>query len=148
MNYQNGHSVRLDLGPELRSGLIKYMAKHDLDREFAALQLFIKSLQSEGMISREVYEFYISRYSRTISSMSLTSAPAKSIEQVNHDAKLAEKDRLFEMVLSQWDLSHKPGWKEGWLKQAEKHPDLPNAKKLLDKFREKVFVSKNSERSF
>lgn len=45
---------------------------------------------------------------------------------------MQEKDRLFGLVASQWMLPHKPGWKENWVKEAEKYPDLENARRILE----------------
>ena len=62
------HAVFVCLAPELRAGLVKYRAEKELGDSFALLLLITKALFQEQKISREVYEFFVQRYSRKLSS--------------------------------------------------------------------------------
>lgn len=124
------HILQLMLGPEMRSALIKYQAKHDLSPNYAALQCLAKQLYNEGYLDKGNYEILILKYGRKL-------VPERAVkltfEQLKEKQKLDEKARTFSMVLDQWNIQHKPGWKEDWLRQAEKYKDqIPAARMLLD----------------
>lgn len=128
------HSVTLHLAPELRSGLIKYMAKHDLDKQYAALSLLVKAMRSEGIISQEAYEVFSSRYGKTVTSLAAPLAPKPlSKDEMQLKQKIDEKTRLFRAVIGDWKYDHKAGWKENWKKAAAEWADrIPEAKKILE----------------
>lgn len=135
------HVVKLCLAPELRSALNHYGAKHDLDKQFAALHLLVKALKCEGLLDVDAADYFLSKYSKTISSMSdrvLLSAKPKTPLEMEAKQKLDERNRLFAMVIEQWDLPHKAGWKDNWLKQAEKAPECCEAVRLLEKVAARV----------
>ncbi|MCX8151388.1 MAG: hypothetical protein N3D85_07830 [Candidatus Bathyarchaeota archaeon] len=126
----NDHIIKICVAPELRSALIKYMAKHDLDKQFAVLHLLTKALHSEQLISKEVYEVYSFRYSRKLVSNSIERMMTQ--EQLKEKQLIEEKTRIFSMVLDQWHL-HGEDWRNKWIKQAEEWKDkVPNAKLILD----------------
>lgn len=133
MSYQNNkpHIVKLCLAPELRSALIKYMAKHDLDKEYATLHLLVKALYTEALITKEVYEVYSYRYSRKlVSDRSIERMMTQ--EQLKEKQLIEEKTRIFSMVLDQWNL-HGEEWRKKWIMKAEEWKDkVPNAKLVLD----------------
>ena len=124
------HVVKICLAPELRSALIKYMAKHDLDKQYAILHLLTKALYTEQLISKEVYEVYSYRYSRKlVQSQHIEQIMTK--EQREHREMLENKTRQFSLVLEQWDI-HGLEWRKKWLAEAEKWKDeVPNAKLIL-----------------
>lgn len=136
------HIAQIMLAPELRSALIQYGAKHDLDKQYAVLHLLVKSLRSEGLLSSEDAEFFLCKYGKTITAMSARQAPRPmTLAQLQEKTKYDEKNRTFTLVIEQWDLGHKPGWKDSWIRQAEQLQEkCPEAKRLLDKIRDKVFV--------
>lgn len=124
------HIIRLCLAPELRSALIKYMAKHDLDKEYAALHLLVKALYTEQLISKEVYEVFSYRYSRRLVRNDLERLMTQ--EQLRAKQELEHKAKLFSMVLDQWHL-HGEEWRRKWIAEAEKWKDkVPNAQLILD----------------
>lgn len=132
MEYQETkpHIIRLCLAPELRSALIKYMAKHDLDKEYAALHLLVKALYGEQLISREVYEVFSFRYSRRLVRNDLERLMTQ--EQLRVKQELEHKAKLFSMVLDQWHL-HGEDWRRKWIAEAEKWRDrVPSAQLVLD----------------
>jgi hypothetical protein len=52
---------------------------------------------------------------------------------VQEQKTLAEKDKVFKMVLEQWQIHPALEWRHKWVKQAEKWKDqLPHAKALWD----------------
>lgn len=117
------------------------MGKHDLDKQFAALCLIVKAMRSENLITQETYEIYLSRYSKTVSSMSsVHEAKPMTLEQLNAQQKIDEQTRYFEAILrDQWDLHISPVWRTKVLENAEKWKDqIPAANALLEKFRDKV----------
>ena len=57
--------------------------------------------------------------------------PPHIVEQ--EQKTLMEKDRMFKMVLDQWELHPALEWRIKWVKEAEKWQDkLPHAKMLVD----------------
>jgi hypothetical protein len=136
LNYQGDHTVPLHLAPELRSGLIKYMEKHDLDKQFAALCLLTKSLRSEGLLSEEAYNFYMARYSKTVSSMSPMNQQTKplTLDELKVQQKLDEKTRYFQAILKgEWTTHPSPEWRKKVLVIADEWKDrVPQARLVLD----------------
>ncbi len=127
------HTVMVHLAPELRSGVIKYMAKHDLDKEYAVLSLLVKAMRSEGIITQEAYEVYASRYGKTVSSLS-SPLNSKQLSKAELDTKqkLDEKARYFSMVLDQWQI-HGSDWRRKKLVEAEEWRDrVLSANLVLD----------------
>lgn len=114
------HCVQLCLAPEIRSALIKFMAKNDLDKEYAALLLLVKSLYQEKLIEKEVYEVYTSRYSRKLCAE--PQPPKLSPEQLAEKQRLDEKMRYFSMVLDQWQI-HGVEWRQKKVVEAESWKD-------------------------
>lgn len=134
------HGVQLFLAPEIRSAIIKYMAKHDLDKEYACQQLIVKQLRTEQLLNVETYELYLNRYGRTVSK---EAEPIKlSATQLQEKQKQDELTRMFRNVASQWTLDHKPqnlggkyvSWKEYWITKANEHPENEGAQELLKKY--------------
>jgi len=65
----------------------------------------------------------------------------RTLDEQRKQQKLDEKNRVFAGVISQWSLSHKVGWRESWIEQAEFWQEqCPEAKRLLELVAEKVFV--------
>lgn len=123
-----GHGVQLFLAPEIRSALIKFMAKNDLDKEFAAQLLLVKALYQERLIGKEVYGIYVNRYSRKLIS---EESPKLNEQELQEKQRLDEKTRAFNMALTQWRL-FTPEVRQKWLVEAEKWKDkIPAAKKLI-----------------
>jgi hypothetical protein len=142
MVYQPGeHSIILHLAPELRSGLIKYCAKKDLDKQYAALHLLLKAMRSENLIDEGVYQKYLSRYSKTVSSMATQEIKPQTLEQLNANQKFNEMSRYFEAILKdQWEMHQAVDWRAKVLEKAEIWQNqIPAAKEILDRFKAKVF---------
>lgn len=136
------HTVQLCLAPELRSALIKYMGKHDLDKEYAGLSLLVKSMRSEGLITQEIYDVYLAKYSKTVTSLStlqIESKPKNKFE-MQEKQKIEEITRHFEAVLrSEWAAHPSLEWRHKTLLYAEKWQDkVPAAKLLIERFSDKV----------
>ena len=130
------HIIKLCLAPELRSALIKYMAKHDLDKEYATLHLLVKALYAEQLISREVYEVYSYRYSRKLVTEN-SIEKRMTQEQLREKQIIEQKSRIFSMVLDQWHI-HGKEWRKKWILEAEKWKDkIPNANLVLS-LRDKI----------
>lgn len=137
MNYQGDHTVPLHLAPELRSGLIKYMEKHDLDKQYAALCLLTKSLRSEGFLTQEAYDFYMARYSKTVSSMSpMAQQQSKpmTLDELKIQQKLDEKTRYFQAILKgEWAAHPSQEWRKKVLAIAKEWElKIPQAAMVLD----------------
>jgi hypothetical protein len=124
-----GHSIQLFLAPEIRSALIQFMAKNDLGQEYATLLLLVKALYQERLIEKEVYEIYVSRYSRKL----VVEQPQKlTVTELQEKQKLDEKTRYFSMVLDQWHI-HGPDWHQKKLTEAKEWQNrIPGAKLVLD----------------
>lgn len=130
MRSNQEHVLKLCLPPELHLAIIKYQAKKELGRPYAGLQLLAKSLRSEGFLSEEAYERLLMRYSRKLV---VEEEPVSSLRSIQERQRLEEQARVFSGVLEQWNLVHKSGWRENWLKQAEKYRGiLESADLILD----------------
>lgn len=107
------------------------MANHDLDKEYAALSLLTKALYQDQLITREVYETYLFRYSRKlIASHNLESK--MSAEQRLEKQRVEEKQRQFSMVLDQWQI-HGLEWRKKWIETAKEWiGKVPNANLILE----------------
>ena len=124
------HTIILHCGPAIRSALIKYMAKNDLDKEFAGLCLLSKSLRSEGFLSEDDYKESIHRYNRPVYKM--VEPRQLTHEELNEKQKVDEKTRVFRMVLDQWYYKdHRPGWKHSWIEEAKEWPMIAEAIKII-----------------
>jgi hypothetical protein len=108
------------------------MAKNDLDKEYAAQILLLKSLRSEGFISKEVYEKYVYRYSRPVTP---GPEPKKlTLADLKQQQKIEEETRYFEAILKgEWAKHEGLEWRHKVLAKAEKYKDqIPQAQSVLD----------------
>lgn len=128
--------------PEIRSALLQYGAKHDITQMYAIQQCILKTLRNENLITQEIYEYYLPRFSRTISSMSERPKPVLNAEQQREQQRLDEKTRYFQAILtSEWAAHESPEWRRKTLLQAEQwQTQIPEAKLLIERFSQKVFV--------
>jgi len=134
------HGVQLFLAPEVRSAVIKYMAKHDLDKEYACQQLLVKQLRTEQLLSPEAYELYLMRYGKTVSK---EAEPIKlTATQLQAKQKQDELTRTFRRAADQWSIDHPAqklgdkvvSWREYWITKASEHPENEGAQELLQKY--------------
>jgi hypothetical protein len=123
------HVIKLCMPPEMYLAVIKYMAKHEIGKPYAGLSLLCKALRSEGFISQENFEKFNARYSRKLV---IEEQPKETLQSIKQKQHLTELSRTFSLVLEQWNLTHKPGWREHWIMQAKKHSDLKTAQMILD----------------
>ena len=128
------HIMKICLPPELYLAVINYQAQKELGKSYAGLLLLTKAAYQEKLISREVYEKYLYRYSRKLvpeeEPQRLTS------EQQKEKQKLDEKTRTFSMLSSQWDIHPDPEWRRRWIEEAEKWQDKsPEAREFLRRVR-------------
>jgi len=65
-SYTQEHVIKLCLPPDLYLALLKFQAKHELGRPYAGLLLLTKALYQEQLLTREVYERLLYRYSRRL----------------------------------------------------------------------------------
>jgi len=126
------HIMKICLPPELYLAVINYQAQKELGKSYAGLLLVTKAAYQEKLISREVYEKYLYRYSRKLvpedEPQRLTS------EQQREKQKLDEKARTFSILPSQWDIHPDQKWRQRWIEEAEKWQDIiPEAKQFLKK---------------
>jgi hypothetical protein len=115
------------------SGYIKFQAKYDLGKSNAGLLLLAKGLYQEKCISKQEFDRLEAHYTRPLTAEPEDNRPLTP-ELLVVKQKLAEKKRQFAMVLEQWSLDHKSGWKETWLREAEQYPDIPEAQQILAKY--------------
>ena len=131
--FSQEHIMKICLAPELYLVMTKYHVQKEIGKTYAGLLLLTKALYQEGLISKDVYEKYIYRYSRKLVP---EEQPQKlSSEQQKEKQKLDEKARSFSMAFSQWSDDHPdPDWRQKWISQAEKWQDkIPEAKEFLRK---------------
>jgi len=108
-------------------GFIKLQADKGLGRSFAGLLAFSTGLFQMGYISKSEYLRFKARYSTPLDKepqqLTLPETPMQN--------ELNKLDKTFGKVITQWNLHPDEKWRQGWIKQAMKNGDLPNAKKLL-----------------
>ena len=126
------HIMKLCLPPELYLAVTKFQVQKELGKSYAGLLLVTKAAYQEKLISKEVYEKYLYRYSRKLVP---EEEPQKlTNEQQKEKQKLEEKTRTFRMLPSQWDIHPDREWRQRWIKEAEKWQDqIPEAKEFLKK---------------
>ncbi len=121
------------LAPELYLAMTKYQVQKEVGKTYAGLLLLTKALYQEKLISKEVYEKYIYRYSRKL----VPEEPLQKLttEEQKKKQKLDEKARSFSGAFSQWHDDHPdPDWRNRWIADAEKWKDtIPEAKEFLTK---------------
>ena len=126
------HVMKLCLPPELYLAIIKYQAKKDLGKSYAGLLLVNKALYQENLISKEVYEKFLYRYSRKL--VPDEAPQLLTVEQQREKQKLAEKARTFLNLSSQWELHPNPEWRQRWINDALNWQDkISEAKEFLKK---------------
>jgi hypothetical protein len=124
----------------VQQALIDSAHKNRISTLYAAQMHLIKSLRSDNFLKDSDYQRLLQQFTQPLTK----EEPPKpqSPEEIKQQQIIDEKNRLFQMVLSQWDLTHKPGWKEDWLRQAEKWQDkVPTAKALLERYAKQVIIS-------
>jgi len=124
--------MKLCSPPELYLGVAKFQVQKEIGKSYAGLLLINKAAYQEQLITKEVYEKYLYRYSRKLvpeeQPQKLTS------EEQKEKQKLDEKARTFAMLASQWELHPNSEWRQRWINDAERWQDkVPEAKGLLKK---------------
>lgn len=136
------HGLLLYLNGKLQSGLIKVQSEKDLSKSPAGLYVFAAGLYHLGKLSKADYEQAQSFYAAKKLTEEKESVPLTPSELAVKQ-KLAEKARQLKMVLGQWELDHKMGWREVWLQEAEKYPQLPEAQAIIQKYMSKPISGVN-----
>jgi hypothetical protein len=103
--------------------LIDYAQKHRISTLYAAQQGLCKSMRSEGLLSENNYQRLMQIYDKPL--VIETPPQPKTPMEVKQQQIIDEKNRLFHSVRDQWDLTHKPGWKDQWIREAEQWGSLP-----------------------
>ena len=137
-NYEMGkefsqeHIMKICLAPELYMAMTAYQVQKGIGRPYAGLLLLTKALYQEKLITKEVYEKFVYRYSRKLVP---EEPPLKlTVEQQRNKQKLDEKARSFGAAYSQWDMHLDPEWRQWWINEAKKYQDtMPEAKEFQRK---------------
>jgi hypothetical protein len=126
------HIMKICLPPELYLAMIKFQAQKELGKSHAGLLLITKAAYQEQLITKEVYEKYLYRYSRKLVP---EEEPAKlKSEEQKAKQKMDEKARAFNGAASQWNDHLSLTWRKWWINEAEKWQDkIPEAKAFLQK---------------
>ena len=129
------HIMKICMPPELYLAVTKFQVQKEIGKSYAGLLLLTRALYQEKLITLEVYEKYLYRYSRKLVP---EDKPQKlTIEQQKEKQKLDEKTRTFAMLLSQWSLHPSPLWRQKWIDEAKKWQDIiPEAEFFLKKVSE------------
>ncbi len=130
--YSQEHIMKICLAPELYLAMTKYQVQKEIGKTYAGLLLLTKALYQEKLISKEVYEKFVYRYSRKLVP---EEQPQKlTAEQQKNKQKLDEKARSFGLAYNQWDTHLDPEWRQWWINEAKKYQDtIPEAKEFLRK---------------
>ncbi|MGA3112308.1 MAG: hypothetical protein ABSE15_09825 [Candidatus Bathyarchaeia archaeon] len=122
--FSQEHIMKICLAPELYMAMTKYQVQKEIGKTYAGLLLLTKALYQENLITKEVYEKFVYRYSRKL--VPEEPPPKLTIEQQKIKQKLDEKARSFGLACSQW-----------WIYEAKKYQDtMPEAKEFLRKVHE------------
>jgi hypothetical protein len=127
------HIMKICLAPELCLAVTKYQVQKEIGKTYAGLLLLTKALYQENLITKDVYEKFVYRYSRKLVS---EEQPQKlTTEQQKEIQKLDEKARSFPAANTQWNDPHPSReWQQHWINEAEKWQDkIPEAKEFLQK---------------
>jgi len=127
------HIMKICSAPELYLAVTKFQVQKEIGKTFAGLLLLTKAAYQENLISKDVYEKFVYRYSRKL----VPEEPPQKLttEQQKEKQKLDEKARSFTGAYSQWNEHPNLSWREWWINEAEKWQDkIPEAKALLKKF--------------
>jgi hypothetical protein len=126
------HIMKLCLPPELYMAVIQFQAREELGKSYAGLLLVTKAAYQEKLISREVYEKYLYRYSRKL--VPEEEPQRLTTEQQKEKQKIEKKSRTFSILPSQWEIHPDQEWRQRWINEAEKWQDkIPEAKEFLKK---------------
>jgi len=122
------HGLMLYLDKPLYMSFVKLQGDKSLGRSFAGLLAFVEGLHQMGYITKAQYLRYRKKYSTPLNRDPL------QITLQEHDEAQERKqlNRIFGNVMDQFDLhKDKPGWVDHWLKKAQEHGEISNAKKLV-----------------
>lgn len=130
----------LCIDPAILQALIDYAQKHRVSTLYAAQQGLCKAMRSEGLLSEGNYQRLMQIYDKPL--VQEVPPQPKTPEEQKKQQIIDEKNRLFKAVRDQWNLEHRPGWKDNWIRQAEAWQDkCVEAKALIDSVAGRVFVS-------
>jgi hypothetical protein len=131
--YTQEHIMKLCLPPELYLAVAKFQVQKEIGKSYAGLLLVTKALYQEKLISKEIYEKFLYRYSRKLVP---EDQPEKmTAEQLREKQKLIEKARTFSMLASQWDyIPAQNGDKNGSTKQRSTKTQFQKQKLFWKKF--------------
>jgi len=122
------HGVLLYLDKTLYKAFIRLQADRGLGRSYAGLLPFTEGLFRLGFLSSEDYEVHIRKYSEGIAEKPQP-LPAQQLEEKK---ELERKQKVFSMVLEQWNQHPSSVWRAKWVRQAEKWKDrVANAQLVL-----------------
>jgi len=123
------HGILIYLSKELYTGFIRLQADKGLGRSYAGLLPFTEGLFRMGYISKEVYEEHVKKYSAPLDEKT------PSLEQLNENQFLEQRDIQFKRILEEWDIPHPdPNWRQKSYAFAEKYADkLQSARDILAK---------------
>lgn len=122
------HGFLIYLPPELYLGIIKLQADKQLGRVYPVLLAINEGLYQMGYISKEVYEFYLRKYSEK-----LIKAEVKPLTP-KEELKLQKLTASFKNIIKNWQLTKK---KDYWIEKAKKalecfgEEKIPEAKQIL-----------------
>ncbi len=130
--FSQEHIMKICLAPELYLAITKYQVQKEIGKTYAGLLLLTKALYQENLITKEVYEKFVYRYSRKLL---LEEQPQKlTTEQQKNKQKLDEKTRSFGATYSQLTTHLDPKYRLWWIEEAKKYQDtMPEAKEFLRK---------------
>jgi len=133
--YTQEHIMKICLPPELYLAITRFQVQKEIGKSYAGLLLITKAALQEQLITKEVYEKYLFRYSRKLVP---EEHPQKlTTEQQKDKQKIDEKARSFGSAYDQWNLHPDVKWRQRWIDEAKKYQDtMPEAKEFLRKVQE------------
>lgn len=114
------HGILLYLDKELYRAFIRLQADRDLGRTYAGFLPLVEGFYRLGYLSEESYHSHMEKYSQPLNE-----------EPTAEPVVISPEEKLLASVVSQWELHTDLKWRDHWKKEAEKHPDLVSAQKII-----------------
>jgi hypothetical protein len=123
----------------MRLGTIKVASFYEVGQTYASLLIYNEGLHEMGQLSEQEYQTNKLRYSKKLVEVQAKLPTKKEAQEQQH---LQDMQRTFQVIIAEWDNTDRPlKWREQWIRQAEKYKaQIPEAKLLLDKVADRVFV--------
>jgi len=128
------HQLTLYLDEPLYKRLVKYQADRGLGWTYAGLSVLVEGLHATNYLDDKNYEFYRDRYLKPLRDSAVEEAPQKVQGKAEAEEEAMRVRRDLRRAYEQFEELPMRS-QLYWLHMAEAHPDIQEAKELLEKYR-------------